>query len=220
MYSTLIFDLDGTLLNTLGDLAAAGNHTLATLGCPTHKEEDYRLMVGNGIRVLISRMLPSDKQDPASLKEAYRLFSAYYSQHGTEQTKPYPGILDMLHVLKHKGHQLAVLSNKNHDYVQHLVPHYFGTLFDCVIGLRAPFAPKPNPGSLQALMHELHAVPSSCLFCGDSAVDIQTAKEASIASCAVLWGFRTHEELKTECPTHFVQTAQEIITLGHSTPIL
>ncbi len=213
MYSTIVFDLDGTLLNTLDDLAVAGNHTLTTLGCPIHQPQDYRLMVGNGIQALISRMMPQSRQDTSSLKQAQEIFTEYYKAHSIERTAPYPGIVTLLNDLKNKGYCLAVLSNKNQDNVQYLVSHYFGRLFDEVMGLREPFAPKPDPASLHALLQKLNAPAASTLFCGDSRVDVLTAKHAKLHSCAVLWGFRDREELEKESPTYMVSSANEILQI-------
>ncbi len=216
MYSTLVFDLDGTLINTLDDLASAGNYALRTLGYPVHKPQDYRLMVGNGISSLVSKMMPADKQDKNSLQKAYNLFVAYYSSHATDQTAPYPGICDLLQNLKEQGHSLAVLSNKNHSHTQNLVSHYFGSIFDAVVGLREPYRPKPDPGSLLSLLEQFSTAPSSALFCGDSSVDILTAKAAKLDSCAVLWGFRNQDELQADEPNYFVNSADEILKIANN----
>ncbi len=221
MYSTLVFDLDGTLLNTLDDLVSAGNHALNTLGHPIHQPDQYRLMIGNGINALISRMMPPDKQDALSLQQAHSLFSDYYRVHSMDQTAPYPGVCELLKNLKDSGCRIGVLSNKSHNSVQSLVSHYFGSIFDAVAGLRDPFEAKPDPSSLLALLESLNAPLSTTLYCGDSKVDILTANRATVHSCAVLWGFRDRAELEAESPTYIVRTTDEILQIAapaHAVP--
>lgn len=195
MFQTILFDLDGTLLDTLCDLAAAGNHALAAQGLPAHPVGAYRRMVGNGIPKLIERMLPPDRRDTASHARTLRLFDQYYSAHLREQTTPYPGIPALLSRLRGAGCRLGVLSNKADRFARQMVEDYFPGLFDAVRGLGAGQPPKPDPTALCELMEGLGADPAATLYCGDSDVDIYTAHNAGVKGCGVLWGFRTQKEL-------------------------
>lgn len=145
MYSAVIFDLDGTLLNTLADLANAGNHTLEVLGFPTHPVDAYRYLVGNGIPKLIERMLPERSRGPATQQTALSIFLRYYEAHKQDTTAPYPGILPMLQALKGAGLRLGVVSNKENSLSQEVAAHYFPGLFDAVAGPCAGHPHKAGP---------------------------------------------------------------------------
>ena len=145
MYSAVIFDLDGTLLNTLTDLANAGNHTLEVLGFPTHPVDAYRYLVGNGIPKLIERMLPEKNRGPATQQTALSIFLRYYEAHKQDTTAPYPGILPMLQALKGAGLRLGVVSNKENSLSQEVAAHYFPGLFDAVAGHVLGTPTKPDP---------------------------------------------------------------------------
>ncbi len=213
MFSTIVFDLDGTLLNTLEDLANAGNYTLSQLSCPGYPVESFRLMVGNGIQKLIYRMLPENRRDEATLALALSLFTHYYQNHALVKTKPYPGILSLLDSLHASGIQLAVLSNKNDDMVRQISSHYFGDSMEAAWGLRPEYPPKPDPSSLLALLSSLGAQPAATLYCGDSDVDMLTANKAEIASCGVLWGFRSKEELSASGACYLANTPKDIANI-------
>ena len=152
MYSAVIFDLDGTLLNTLADLANAGNHTLEVLGFPTHPVDAYRYLVGNGIPKLIERMLPEKNRGPATQQTALSIFLRYYEAHKQDTTAPYPGILPMLQALKGAGLRLGVVSNKENSLSQEVAAHYFPGLFDAVAGHVLGTPTKPDPALLNSLM--------------------------------------------------------------------
>ncbi|MDL2325290.1 HAD-IA family hydrolase [Ruminococcaceae bacterium OttesenSCG-928-A16] len=195
MYTTVLFDLDGTLLDTLQDLAAAGNHTLSALGLPPHPVNAYRKMVGNGIPKLIERMLPKNCRGEATQKIANNLFARYYAQHMDDFTHPYYGISGLLQTLKQRGILLGVVTNKAHPFATQVVQQHFAGIFNAVIGLQEGFEAKPHPGLVQHIMGQLGAVPATTLYCGDSDVDMYTARNAGLTSCGVLWGFRDEEEL-------------------------
>ena len=152
MYSAVIFDLDGTLLNTLTDLANAGNHTLEVLGFPTHAVDAYRYMVGNGIPKLIERMLPEGSRGPATQQTALSVFLRYYEAHKQDTTAPYPGILPMLHALKAAGLRLGVVSNKENTLSQEVAAHYFPGIFDAVAGHVLGTPAKPDPALVNSLI--------------------------------------------------------------------
>ena len=195
MYTSVLFDLDGTLLDTLDDLTAAGNHALTLLDLPTHSSESFRQMVGSGIENLVRRMLPSDRLGGATEELALSLFRSYYSAHMNDQTRPYPGILSLLHRLRQKGLGLAVLSNKSHEHVLPILDTHFPGLFDFSVGQQEGIPLKPDPTSARKLLEQMDADPARTLYCGDSGVDMLTARNAGLPACGVLWGFRDRDEL-------------------------
>ena len=212
MYTHVIFDLDGTLLNTIDDLADAGNHVCAAHGWPVHTVDDYKRMVGNGIPNLVSRFTP-DGLGEDELAGALAEFSAWYGAHKEDKTAPYRGVPQLLDALKGAGVRLAVLSNKAHALAGPVVEHYFPGVFEFIQGA-LPGAPlKPDPTLLHRLMGEMGATPADTLFVGDSSVDIRTARNGGLVSCGVLWGFRTRQELEAEGADYIVETAQELAEL-------
>lgn len=199
MYQTVVFDLDGTLLNTLEDLTDAGNRLCARRGWPTHTTGQFRYLVGNGIPKLIERLAPPEHRTPAELAEALAWFQADYGAHLRDKTAPYPGIPELLARLKAAGVQLAVFSNKADPLARTIVGDYFDpSLFALVRGQRPDTPVKPAPEGTRALLAALGADPARTLYVGDSNVDVQTARNAGLDSCGVLWGFRTKEELQQE----------------------
>ncbi|MFV0353322.1 MAG: HAD family hydrolase [Oscillospiraceae bacterium] len=213
MYQSVIFDLDGTLLNTLDDLAAAGNHALSVLGFPTHLPEDYNLMVGSGVPNLIFKMLPETKREPAIQELALSLFRNYYEKHMQDYTAPYPGIIEMLDTFKQRGIAMGVVSNKAHQFVQPIVEQYFPGYFKAFTGLKDGYPVKPDPASVLELMEELEIAPATALYCGDSDVDMYTAHNAKLPACGVLWGFRSRDELIQAGADILVSNAAELQAL-------
>lgn len=194
MYSCVIFDLDGTLLDTLADLAAAGNHALSAQGLPTHETEAYRSFIGNGIPNLIRRMLPEGSSE-ALQSETLRLFSAYYAAHNSDRTKPYDGIPELLDTLHARGIKTAVVSNKAHVFSVELIRRFFGETVCTVYGAGNDLPRKPDPAAVLRVMKELGVQPEEALYVGDSDVDMLTARNAGLDSCGVLWGFRSERVL-------------------------
>lgn len=213
MFQTVIFDLDGTLLNTLEDLTNAGNHVCAQNGWPLHSQEAFRHMIGGGLTHLIKQLAPSTVHSPLLLVTAAQNFGSYYDAHDMDCTKPYDGIVELLTALKDAGMNLGAYSNKDHAFTQTLVEHFFPGLFQVVQG-KCPGVPtKPNSmGTLQVLS-ALGADPATTLFVGDSPVDVETAHNANLASCAVTWGFRDEAELATANPQHMAHTPTDILNL-------
>lgn len=210
MYTTVLFDLDGTLLDTLQDLANAGNHTLSCLGLPEHPTEAYKKMVGNGIPKLIERMLPENNRGEATQEIANKLFFKYYEKHLDDFTKPYPGIIKLLNILKENKIKMGVITNKAEEFAKEIVEKYFPESFTVVIGTSEKFVPKPDPSGVQFAVRYLQAEGRETLYCGDSNVDIQTAKAAQLASCGVLWGFRGEEELRKEGATFIAENIEQL----------
>ena len=214
MYRYVIFDLDGTLLNTLDDLADAGNYTCRQKGWPEHPVEAYKYFVGNGIPKLVERFTPEAYRTPEVLKDTLdNTFTPYYDAHKEDKTLPYPGIPAMLERLKQAGVQIAVLTNKAHPLAVGVMERYFPGQFPFVQGALPDRPTKPDPTLLHELMERMGAKGEETLFVGDSNVDIRTAKNAGLKSCGVLWGFRTADELLAEGADHLANTADELAEL-------
>ena len=209
MYRLVIFDLDGTLLNTLGDLAAAGNHALQQMGLPTHATEAYKLFVGNGIPNLIHRILPEEHTDEQHSR-CYELFNEYYNAHKTDLTAPYEGIAELVEMLSDKGIICCVNTNKAHEFAKELVHRFFGDSIKDVIGQGSGYALKPSPEAVLEFCHRYDISKQNALYIGDSNVDMKTAAAAGIDACGVLWGFRDKEELEGCGPRHIAEDASKL----------
>ena len=209
MYRCVIFDLDGTLLNTLDDLANAGNYALEKLGLPVHDVEEYRYFVGNGIPKLIQRIVP-EKSDQELCDKARRFFSQYYSSHSTDKTHPYNGICDLLLRLTDDGIKIGVATNKDHEFSESLVHTFFGNSVNVVCGRREGAPKKPDPFSVNYIIEKLGAEKRKTIYVGDSNVDMETAHNAGLDSCGVLWGFRTEKELRESGAHYIVKTPEEL----------
>lgn len=212
----LIFDLDGTLINTIDDLGQACNHALSVCGFPTHKIEEYPRLVGNGINKLIERALPEEHRNEATVLRLREYFVPFYDQHNCDLTRPYDGIPELLHELKQQGHTLAVASNKYQAATEKIVAHFFPNTFDVVLGERAGIPRKPAPQIVWDIIHRLSPLASNLspiYYIGDSLVDAATAKAANLPFVACTWGFCTKEQLLTVTPDHMVNHPLEILTL-------
>lgn len=209
-----IFDLDGTLLNTLDDLAAASNRALAAMGMPQHPVDAYRYFVGNGVAKLIERITPEPcRKDPEVLTQLRKLFDEWYDVHGKDLTRPYEGILKMLDGLLAKRVKLAVLSNKPHQFVTELVPNYFGDRFAVVYGQREGYPTKPDGSLVSLVLDELGAKPEETIYLGDSGVDMETARNGKVFAVGVLWGFRPKEELLESGAQALIAKPEELFSL-------
>ena len=195
MYRTVIFDLDGTLLDTIGDLAAAANYVCRKNGWPEHSEEEIKSMVGHGIPNLVRQFSPAEVRSPLIVINTTAQFSQYYGLHNMERTRPYDGIPELLERLKAAGMRLAVCSNKADRFSRVIVEHYCPGVFDLVRGNLNGMPVKPDPTAVRELLRGLDADPVSTLMVGDSDVDIQTGHNAGLKACGVTWGFRSRESL-------------------------
>ena len=209
MYKFVIFDLDGTLLNTLEDLADAGNFALETMGFPVHETEKYKYFVGNGIPKLIERIVPKNctKEDT---EKVHGLFSEYYRKHCVDKTKHYENISEMLSDLNNKNIKIGVATNKDHNFSIKLVKDFFGDTVDIVCGRKDGFPKKPNPYSVNLILEQFKADKKQTLYVGDSNVDMETAKNADLDSCGVLWGFRTETELRESGAKYIAHSVEEL----------
>lgn len=217
MIRFIIFDLDGTLLNTIGDLAASTNHALRQHGFPEHGLSEYPYFVGNGITKLIERALPQEQRDENTILQVRQEFVEYYQQHKTDLTRPYPGIPELLQELKHRGFLLAVASNKYQQGTTELVRYYFGTsLFSIVAGQREGIPVKPDPTIIHNLLTEAGVPKTESLYIGDSGVDMQTAVNSGLACVGVTWGFRSRHELESNGANHIATHPQDILQVIES----
>lgn len=210
MFASVIFDLDGTLLNTLEDLADAMDWVCAQHGWPGHTLEEYKYFVGNGAPMLVERSIPADVEFTAGLLEE---FTQRYAAHKAEKTTAYPGLPEAVRQLRDAGVKLAVLTNKPHPASRPVVERYYPGLFHLVQGALPDLPLKPDPTLLHSLMEQLGASREDTLFVGDSDVDIRTAKNGGLTGCGVLWGFRTRAELEAEGADHIVDSAQALVEL-------
>ncbi|MBR3631491.1 MAG: HAD family hydrolase [Elusimicrobiaceae bacterium] len=212
MKKLVIFDLDGTLLNTIADLAAATNQALVQLGFPMHKEEAYLQFVGNGIYKLFERALPEQNRSAEDIARVKELFVPYYNAHGTDLTVPYAGITELLETLQQRGIKLAVASNKYQAATSELIAHYFPTIsFTAVYGQREGFPTKPHPMLVEKICQESAVSSADTLYVGDSEVDMQTAQNAGVQACAVTWGFRSLSLLQSYHPAYVAHKAADIL---------
>lgn len=212
MKKLVIFDLDGTLLNTIADLAQSTNHALSALGYPTHEESAYNFMVGNGINKLFERALPEGEKSEENVLRVRREFIPYYDMHNADKSRPYPGIPELLEQLQSRGIQLAVASNKYQAATRKLVEHYFpGIHFVAVLGQREGVNVKPDPAIVEDILSVARTDKRDVLYVGDSGVDMQTALNAGVTSCGVTWGFRPRTELESFHPDYIADKAEEII---------
>ncbi len=223
MKELIIFDLDGTLLNTITDLGIACNEALSHFGYPTHALSDYPHFVGNGVNNLIRRALPINAQTEENIQLLRTIFIPYYDAHNCVCTKPYDGIVEMLYDLKSKGIKMAVASNKYQAATEQIVKKRFPNTFDIVLGEREGIARKPNPQIIYDILTELYSedysklTPDSLrdkvLYIGDSDVDIQTAKAANLPVVACTWGFCTEKKLCANEPDYVIHHPSEILNL-------
>ena len=207
----IIFDLDGTLLNTIDDLGYACNYALAKTGYPTHPIESYPAKVGNGINNLIRRALPEAERTEANILRVREYFVPYYNEHNCDYTRPYKGMPELLAKLKAEGHLLAVASNKYQAATEKIVTHFFPGVFDAILGEREGIERKPNPQIVFDILSTFNAQHST-LYLGDSLVDYETAKNANVPFVACSWGFVAREILVQAGIEHIIDKPEDLIT--------
>lgn len=213
MFTTVIFDLDGTLIDSLEDIADAVNFGLDKMGCPTHPLVSYKSFVGNGALKLCERAL-GKYADEEKTKILHEYFSSYYNDHCMDKTHPYPGITELVKTLKSNGIKLCAASNKPHEFTKLLIEKYFGRDTFSVIYGKQPSRPvKPDPAIIHDILNELNEKKENAVMIGDSNVDITTAVNAEISSIGCEWGFRTREELLNAGAENIVSAPEEILQI-------
>ena len=214
MKKLVIFDLDGTLLNTIEDLGQAANYALERNGYATHSMASYPYFVGNGVRRLMTRVLPEDARDDETVDRVLGDFIAYYDDHCTDYTKPYNGMPELLQDLKDQGIGMAVASNKYQKAVTKIINHYFPDIpFIAIEGHRDGVNVKPDPSVVFAILSKAKCPKADTLYVGDSGIDMETARRACIDSVGVTWGFRSKKELVENYADVIVNNPVDIIAI-------
>lgn len=210
MRKAVLFDLDGTLVNSLGDLARGVNHALAAEGFPPHAEEEFRRFAGDGIPKMIERALPEHARGGEIHARCVARFLEYYAAHYADTTRAYDGVTELLDALNHAGLRLAVVSNKAQEMAERVVRGIFGDRFGCIIGKREGVPAKPDPAALLLGARALSVPPEDCVFLGDSGMDMAAAVRAGMLPVGVLWGFRGAAELKENGARYLLSRPQEL----------
>lgn len=214
MYKLAIFDMDGTILDSLEDIVLCCNRALEDFGFPSHPREAYHYFIGNGARTLVQRSMPKEKQfDEALLDAVHARYTAYYKDHGNDHTCPYPGIVDILTKLKENGVRLGVVSNKPNAPTNELAELHFPGLFDLVFGERNGVPIKPAPNAIYEMMEHLDVTAGETIYFGDSGVDMETGVNAGLYTVGVLWGFRPKNELEENGANCTIDKVEQIADL-------
>ncbi|HIU16400.1 MAG TPA: HAD-IIIA family hydrolase [Candidatus Ventricola intestinavium] len=208
----VIWDLDGTLLDTLCDLTASTNAALAQCGLPVRTEDEVRRFVGNGVRLLIERAVPQGADNPA-FEEVYDAFIHHYAQHSRDHTKPYDGMVPLLRELDARGVKMAIVSNKIDFAVRELSGFYFGGLIRAAVGDAPSRRRKPAPDSVLEAMRQLGVTAEETVYVGDSDVDVYTAQNAGVTGVAVSWGFRTGDSLRQAGARYIAASPEELLAI-------
>ena len=210
MIKAVLFDLDGTLVNSLCDLACSTNYALKKFGFVTHETECFKYFVGDGMPKLIERALPEDKREEKYIKEVLSVFMEHYKEHYCDQTKAYEGICEAVDAVLSMGLKIAVVSNKIQNMAETVTNKIFGCRFSVICGKREGYPAKPDPTLTLEVINEMGVKPSECLFIGDSGMDMAVAKNANCVSLGVLWGFRSEDELIDNGADFIIKEPSEI----------
>lgn len=209
-YNVAVFDMDGTILDTLEDLKNSVNFALRDCGFPERTLDEIRTFVGNGIRLLVERAVP-EGTSAEKTDECFAAFKAHYAAHSLDVTKPYEGIAELIKELRVRGVKTAVVSNKIDSAVQELCAGFFDGLFDVSVGEREGVARKPAPDSVFTALKEMNVTAENAVYIGDSEVDVATARNSGLPCIAVLWGFRSKELLEKLSPEYIVEKPEQIL---------
>ena len=208
----VIFDLDGTLLDTIEDLAVSANYALEVCGYPLHEVSEYPRFVGNGISKLLERALPVEARCEREVERLRQLFMPYYDAHNAVHTRPYAGVEALLDTLHTCGVMLAVASNKYHSATVQIVKHYFPTIpFVAVLGQRDDVPKKPHPAIVHEILATAQVEACEAIYVGDSDVDMHTASSAGVESVGVTWGFRSEDNLREAGACHIIHRADNLL---------
>lgn len=212
---TVIFDMDGTVLNTLEDLTDAVNHVFSQFDLPPRSIDEYRKFFGNGIGYAMKCAAPEGTPDTL-INKMIPVFREYYDMHCLDKTKPYDGILELMKSLKTKGYKMAIVSNKIDSAVKELNDRFFSDYVSVAIGEKAKVRRKPAPDTVIAALKELHSERSEAVYIGDSEVDLQTARNAGLPCIAVLWGFRDRDHLTENGAVTFAENPADVLSVLES----
>lgn len=213
MKKLIIFDLDGTLLNTIADLAAATNQALKHYGFPEHEEKEYNFFVGNGINKLFERALPEEYRTEENIMKIRSQFIPYYDAHNADLSRPYPGIPDVLRELQNRGVKLAIASNKYQAATTKLIKDFFPEInFSLVLGQREGVPSKPDPTIVNEISAATQISKEDIAYVGDSCVDMETGKNAGVETIGVSWGFRPRKELEAYNPSFIADNDRELVS--------
>ena len=213
MIKAVLFDLDGTLVNSLSDLANSTNYALKKFGFPTHETEKFKYFVGDGMPKLIERVLPMEHRDADTHAKVLECFMNHYREHYVDETIVYDGIKELIRDLKEKGFKLAVISNKAQEMALTVTNKLLDDVFDIVCGKQEGYPAKPDPALTLKVIRELGVLPSECAFIGDSGMDMAVAKNAKCLPIGVLWGFREMKELSDYGADYVVNSPFEILQI-------
>lgn len=214
MIKLAAFDLDGTLIDSLADLADSANHALRDLGFLDHDVNEYRYFVGSGVDQLFKRALPAENSDTKTVAKVRAVFERYYNQGYCNQTRPYESVNILLKELEERHYKLAVLSNKPDSFVRHILETLFPeTGFDYILGASDELPKKPAPDGLLSCLKELHIQPKDCIYCGDSDVDVLFAHNAKVQAVGAAWGFRGIDELEAAGADYIINYPTDLLTI-------
>lgn len=213
MIKAVLFDLDGTLVNSLEDLAVSANFALQIYGYPIHETEKYKYFIGDGLLKLVERTLPEEDRSKDNINKLFQTVWKHYSENYVVNTVAYNGIAELLAELKQKGYKLAVVTNKPHEMAVNIVKALIGDAFDIICGKLDNYPPKPDPALTLKTMNDLGVNPDECVFVGDSGIDAANAVNAGCVGIGVLWGFRTKEELLHSGADYIVNNPFEILEI-------
>ncbi len=212
-YSAVIFDLDGTLVNSIEDIADSMNKVLMANNYPTHDYEAYKYFVGSGIKNMVREALPKDCNKEEEISRRFAQMISIYADHCIDKTRPYEGIIELLAELKARNIKLSVLSNKADEFTKKITYALFPEYFEYVVGLSPEIRKKPDPAGVLQLCHDLGTKPEETLYVGDTAIDMQTANNANMPSVGVLWGFRTKDELLSNNAKYILSHPLDLIPI-------
>ena len=213
MIKAVLFDLDGTLVNSLEDLASCTNNALIKFGFPKRETEEFKYFAGNGMSVMIERALPKGSKSEENINKVLEAFLENYGEHFADKTYAYEGVPELVAELKGRGIKLAVITNKAQNSAECVVKKNYGDLFDIILGKTEKYPSKPNPDGALAVMKEFEVLPEECIFIGDSLVDMQTGVNSKALPVGVLWGFRTAEELRDNGAEYIISEPEELFRI-------
>ena len=213
MIKAVLFDLDGTLADSLIDLAAATNYAIGKFGYPARETECYKYFAGDGMAKMIERALPDCAGDEATVSKIMPVFLEYYGEHYCDNTKPYAGMIDLIDALKRRGILVAVVTNKAQEMADKVAGKLYGKRFDLIIGKREGIPAKPDPAAALIAMKELGVTPEECIFVGDSKMDVKTGVNSGAYPVGVLWGFRKRDELISGGAKKLINSPEELLAI-------